>query len=503
MMLFTLVKSLTKAEKRSFKLFCAPSSGVKYIDLYNAIEKMEVCEDKEVLRVCPNIIKSQLPNLKSQLYYQILRSLTQLYSNQNRILQIRQVIDFATVLIDKGLIHSAVKVLNRAKNEALQYQFYTLTLEVIEQLKNIALMHIGRSEIVLVDSLSEEATRVSEKITNINALSNLSIQFSGLNLKLGFARSEKDKTLIISYFYKKLVNFDHEKMDFHEKLYYYQCYTWYYLIQYDFVESYRWVKRWCALFEGQDSFKIVYFDHYIRANFRLLDILFMTRRLTQMKQVIANLEFEDSTFLPKNLRTSQSMELTLLLGKINVNLLEGGFSEGLRLEERVEQFVSDKNSFLQQHYRMLLNYKIACLFFGNGNYKGCIKYLHRIISVKDPKFRRDLQVFSRILNLIASYEIGDDETLDRQIKSVYSFVLKSNDMQAVQKAIINFLKRLPYTYANNFKSELKTLYDELKPLENDPYQRRPFFYLDIISYLESKLESEPIAEIRRKKIVLK
>ena len=78
-------------------------------------------------------------------------------------------------------------------------------------------------------------------------------------------------------------------------------------------------------------------------------------------------------------------------------------------------------------------------------------------------------------------------------------MVKVNDMHSVQHEIITFLKRIPHTYASNFKGELIRLYEHLKPFETHPYERRPFFYLDIISWLESKIKNIPIAEIIQRK----
>lgn len=91
---------------------------------------------------------------------------------------------------------------------------------------------------------------------------------------------------------------------------------------------------------------------------------------------------------------------------------------------------------------MVLCYKIACLYFGNGDHRKCMEYLGRIIGTRDPQIRRDLQCYARILNLIASYEAGIDYNLDYQVRSVYLFLIKMNDMQQVQRAIMAFLKRL-------------------------------------------------------------
>jgi hypothetical protein len=39
----------------------------------------------------------------------------------------------------------------------------------------------------------------------------------------------------------------------------------------------------------------------------------------------------------------------------------------------------------------------------------------------------------------------------------------------------------------------------LKKYENHPYERRAFLYLDIISWLESKIDNIPVAQVIRAK----
>lgn len=503
-MLLSLIKGLTKAEKRNFKLYVnrlgTSASNAKFVALYDAIESTEDYDETRILSRCPTITKTQLPNLKAHLYKQLLISLSNLYSAHDRSGEIRRMIEFASILLDKSLVVQTIKMLEKAKEMALYSQFYTLALEVLEFEKRLELMHLGHSTPARVSSLSRQATQLSAKISNINALSNLTIQLCNLNLKLGYMRSEKDKNLITTYFKRKLVAYDSRQMDFHELLYLYQSKMWYSYIQYDFVHCYRWAKQWYGLFDNHDHFKILYFDHYIRSVSRLLDVMFMTRQLSPMENLIEKLEAEATDFLPNTNKAAITVEITLLFAKINSHFLRGNFTEGLYLAKRVNLFIDKWGNTLDEHYRMMLYYKVACLYFGSEDYKQCIRYLQKIISVRNPSFRRDLQVFARILNLIASYEIADDATIEYQIRSVYTFVVKINDMHAVQHAIISFLRRLPKTYAGDFKTELQKLYDELKPLESHPYQRRPFFYLDIISWLESKLQGVPISQIRKNKI---
>lgn len=503
-MLLTLIQGLTKAEKRNFRLYVsrlgASGSNAKFMSLYEAVEKFDTLDQQRILEKCPEITKVQLPNLKAHLYKQILLSLSGLYSTNEPSGEIRQMITFASILFDKALVTQCLKMADKAKEMALAGQFYTLALEVVEFEKRVELIYMSRSTNTRMEILSQQSNMLTQKICNINELSNLAIQLYNLNLKLGYMRSQKDSQMIISYFSDRINSFDSSTMDFLELQYYYQCRMWYSYIQYDFLRCYRWTKSWNNLFEERKEFKTLYYDMYIRSCSRLLDIMLMTRQEKPMKELIDKLENEAQTILPKNNKARIAIELTMLLSKANLHFLTGEFKAGTYLSGEVDEFVERWADFVDQHHKMLLYYKIACLYFGSEDYRRCIFYLQKIIGVRNPTFRRDLQVFARILNLIASYEIGDDETLDYQIRSVYTFIVKNNDMNAVQKAIIGFLRRITRIYASEFKSELQRLYNELKPLESHPYQQRPFFYLDIISWLESKLSGRAISQIRREKI---
>ena len=113
--------------------------------------------------------------------------------------------------------------------------------------------------------------------------------------------------------------------------------------------------------------------------------------------------------------------------------------------------------------------------------------------------REDLMCFSRILNLVAHYEAGLDYQLDSLIKSTYKFLIKMEDLYAVQKEMILFLKSLGDIFPNEIKSAFRKLHNKLLVYENHPYERRAFLYLDIISWLESKIENKSTGDIIKEK----
>ena len=81
--LFQLIQSLEKAEKRHFKLYIKRSSSnenLKIVQLFDALDKMNEYDEKILLKRLPAVQKIQLSNLKAHLYKQILASLRLLKS---------------------------------------------------------------------------------------------------------------------------------------------------------------------------------------------------------------------------------------------------------------------------------------------------------------------------------------------------------------------------------------------------------------------------------------
>ena len=75
-----------------------------------------------------------------------------------------------------------------------------------------------------------------------------------------------------------------------------------------------------------------------------------------------------------------------------------------------------------------------------------------------------------------------------------------NDMHKTQAELIGFIRQMrSIKKEQDFHRELVNLHKRLKVLESHPYERRTFFYLDIISWLESKIEGISMAEVIRNK----
>ncbi len=500
--LFVLIKSLSKSEKRQFKLYVGRlgvNTDAKFLALFNLLDKMRVYDEKAILQ--SNIVKkSQLSNLKAHLYKQILISLRLNPGNQNVRVQIREQLDFATILYQKGLYKQSLKLLDKAKAIAIEKEEKNIAYEIVELEKVIETQYITRSLPDRAGELARQSQWLSEMNAITGKLSNLSLELYGMMLKMGYVRNDEDHRRVADFFDANLPDFKFENLGFREKIWLYQAHLWYSFLTQDFLSCYRYASKWVALF--YDTPGMIYLNpvFFLKGNNYLLESLFFVKYSSQFRETLERLEqVIGQNAFPKNDNVATLSFLYLNANRLNLHFMEGTFEKGLYLARIVEYGIEKHRAQLDKHHIMLFYYKLASLYFGVGDNKTCIRYLNKIISSKNLKVREDLMCFARVLSLVAHYEAGMDYHLEVQLKSTYKFLLKMNELHAVQREMIKFLRKMGSIYPHELRAEFQDLYNRLKVYEDHPYEKRAFLYLDILSWLESHLQGRPVAEIIREK----
>jgi hypothetical protein len=504
--LFLLIKSLTKSEKRQFKLYVGRldvNTDSKFLNLFNLLDKSNVYDEAAIIK-SGIVKKQQLANVKAHLYKQILISLKLNPSHQNVRSQIREQLDFASILYHKGLYKQSLKILDKAKDIAIQNEEKNLAYEIVELEKVIESQYITRSISNRADELSIQAKELSRANVITSKLSNLSLQLYSIFLKTGYAKNEEQTQIITNYFNKRLPKYNIKDLGFREKLWLYKAHLWYSFLMQDFINCYKYANKWVNLFYDHEDMIQLNPVFFLKGNNYLLETLFLLNDKQKFESTLNQLDkIVKTTKFPKDENVESLTFLYTNLNKINLHFIDGSFENGLSLIPVIEQDLKQFNDKIDEHHIMTFYYKFACLHFGVGNNKECIVYLDKIISNKTLSMREDLLCFSRVLNLVAHYEAGLDYHLETLLKSTYKFLIKMDDLHEVQKEMIKFIKGLQDIYPHELKNAFKELLEKLKVYENHPYERRAFLYLDIISWLESKIENKPVGQIIKAKYLIK
>lgn len=500
---FQLIKSLARSEKRHFRLFATRQSAngdIKFLQLFDALDGLPQYDEEKVLKLVPSIKKAQLANLKANLYKQLLSSLRLYHASQNTDIQLHEQVDYARVLYNKGLYQQSLKMLEKVKVAAQQASFPHVMLMAINFEKQIEQQYITRSLEGRAETLTNEATDTVKHLERLHHNSSLALRLYGLYIKFGHARTPEDCAKLTAFFKANVPKLNPREAGFAEKLAYYQSHVWYHYILLDFKACYRYAQKWVDLFEEEPQMKQQQTTNYIKGLHNLLLALYGMLYFSKFKDALKKLE--DFAADP-NRRSNPNIEMLLFLyiytNKINACYMEGRFTEGLKIVPEIRRNLRVFQQQLDPHRQLVFYYKIASLYFGSGDYASTILYLEKIIHYKDISLREDIQCFARILNLIAHYEAGKDELLEYQVKSVYHFLGKMNDQQPMQVAIFNFLRKLPDIKPLELKAAFAALKEKLLKISANPLYKRPFLYLDIISWLDSKITNVPVQQIMQQK----
>ncbi|MBE7173054.1 MAG: hypothetical protein INR73_20925 [Williamsia sp.] len=500
--LFQLVKSLEKSEKRNFKLFVKRNSAspdLKIIRLFDALDKMNEYDEALLLKKNKSITKLQLSNIKAHLYRQILDSLRLLNNEENIDIQLHEQMDHARILYNKGLYLQSLKALDRLKEQAKAHNQFTYLLQALFFEKKIEALHITRSMVDRADQLAGEADAVNCSLTRINRLSNLSLMLYSWYIKHGHARNEQDEAAVKSFFAEHLTVDAKNLQGFYELLYLYQSYCWYAFILQDFLMYYRYAHKWLALFDREPFMIEVETAHYIKGMHNLLSAHFDLQNHEKFNALLSRFEeFASSDIVSQSENNRIQVFVYLQIAKLNRHFMEGTFTEGLELVPLIEQKLKEYALYLDRHRILVFYYKIASLYFGSGDYGATVDYLNKIINWKG-NLRIDLQCYARLLHLIAHYELGNFSLIEHLIKSVYRFMSKMQNLSVVEEEIFGFLRHSFRLSPRQLRPAFESLLSTLRQVEKNKSEARAFAYLDIISWLESKLENVPVQDVIRAK----
>lgn len=502
--LITLIKSLTKAEKRNFKLYVnrlQSNTDVKFVQLFDVLDKMDFFDEETILKKLPTIKKSQLANLKRHLYKQLLISLRLIHIQKNVDIQIREQLDFARILYGKGLIIQSMKLLDRIKIIASDNHQDLLELEIIEFLKLIEERHITRSRQVKnkVESLVDESLTRSNVINNSIKLSNLKIEIHGFYIQYGHVKNERDVHIVKELFKNQLANIKLDGLTFFEKIYLHQSYVWYYYILVDFEKCLEHANQWVDIFYEHEHLIEEEPDLYMRGFHYVLTSLFNLRDVKKFNKSIKAFEQFEKKY-EANLNTVSEILLFLYLdtARLSQYYIAGDLDEGVKFIPTVIQKIKKYESKLDSHRIMVFHFKIALIYFGKEDFDRMIDHLNEIINQEMGQLREDIQCYSRLLFLIGHYELGNFDLLDYQVQNVYRFLDKMKELNIVQLETLNFLKRIIKFRDIKQKDAFIDFKEKLEKISKDPFARRALLYFDIIPWLESKISKKSIKSILKK-----
>jgi tetratricopeptide (TPR) repeat protein len=493
---FNLVKSLSKAEKRNFRIYAKRiqnSEQLLFLKLFDLIDKQKNFDEAET---CLNLGVSegaQFSNLKRHLYSQIIASLRMLFKEKGANYKVREYVDYAYILYGKGLYIQALKILKKAKEMAKKHHLIYLQLTIIEFEKKIETRHITRSGTNYALNLLEESERIQKNANHLVGLSNLRIQMHAKYLQDGHVKSREEAEAIRAYYHAKIDPMDFNDLGLMERIFYVQSRVWYNYILLDFKSCMKYAVEWIELLDRYPNMIERDTDLYMRGYHYVLTAANHTKNYTIHKEYLERFEaFRYSNYKRFNANSQILSFLYVHTGRLNSIMLNGNFNEAEPMIQKSVGRIRKYNYKLDDHRIMVFYFKFAWIYLGANKTDKAISYLNKIINNELNKLREDIQNYARILMLICHYESGNIDILQYLINTYSAYFQRKKAVSNFLKISMDLFSELKSKGPSEHRGIIKKYYEVLKAITEDPYESRVLDYVDIISWMDSKIRNIPL-----------
>lgn len=502
--LFLLIQSLTASEKRFFKIDALKNTANKNANFIQLFYYLMLSEDyNEADLIKQNICSpKQLSNLKAHLYQKILNVLRQVPSQQSIDVVLRNEINHAAILYNKGLYQQSLKILDKAKKKALQYDEHALHFEINKLEKVIEAQYITRSEKNRAEELIEDSNELIERTIRENELMNLTLWLYNYLLKIGYCNTQEEKRMIEDKVSKVLKNIEVEHLAFNEKLWWFKVKVWENLvIRSSKVEEAS--RDWVEHFYQNKEMIYIHPVWFIKGNHYLLQALFHNYHkkdfdfyFLKFNQVI-----EDATF-PMNPNIQNLIFIyknTALLNKDFLHLNYYNKHQWMYIFNEAKKYAS----VIDSHYLNIIKFKIGALFFMNRSFELSQEALGSVINTHTHHQKDELYFYTQLLLLMNYYDGGDDENVENVCSRLKRLVTKKKLYGMFYERLVqmfeDIFKASPLEIKNVFKNNIKQL-DEMKYHKD---YRRSLSFLTIKIWFQSQLGSQSIQELMKNNMLHK
>lgn len=459
--LFDLIKSLSKSEKRYFKLQSdLGAAQKKYVKIFESIDKMKFYDEGRLIKDLNNtVIGKGLSAQKSYLFGLILKSL-RLYSEQKSVkANINNLIIEAEILKNRMMYEQSLKYVSKAKKIALEHQ------ENDEYAR--ALFLESRTKILVnkrnISDLVKEANEKIKTAIEVKAWETHQALINSLLLletNIGDLKHRDREIKIPSL---------SAHPSFWERHYYLSNKSMDSFLDQSFDKAFQASEELIAHWDAHPKIKQQFEYFYVIEGNNYLVACFYLKRLDLLLSFLKELRELDLNQFHLKREVFQITYNIELIFYINSNL----FGKAIDLVPKIKEGLDYFGKNIVQSTRLTFYHNLAVLFFAKERYSEALDWVNEILETEKEAIRKDLQQFARIFQLIIHYELDNDRILDNLITSARRKFVKSGELKAFENLLLSFFREIQTTVST--KEEIKafeTLELSLKELIDQPRQER-------------------------------
>jgi len=485
--LFKLIKSLSGAERRYFKVIANKKGDAssKYLVLFYAIlDQAEFDEEslKHQVYDGENVQSRKFSELKGYLFNVVLKAL-QSYDEKSSISnKIANLMHNVDALFKRGHMQLCKDELRKAKNLSLLYEEFTTLYEILKWEKFIAHAMID------VDFLQEELNRIADEeslyLEQLNLLSKYRNIFLELYIKIKSKTGLDEISHIVESDLMLKENFNSHRT----RVLYYRAKAFIAYIQKDTDGFQNYSMILLEVMESQPHFLKEEVSEYISALHNYCVSCTNNKDYEKLYEANEKIKTIDPLNVDDKIKIYRQYTQNFFVYCIRT----GDFARAQSILPAHFTKIASFKTNIFDHHQFYFHY--SYIYFGCEDYDTSLYHLNSWLDLPTTIDNPNLQMLARVFNLILHYELGNNMLLASLIKSTYRFLKKEKQMQEIEMAFITFIKAVIKTQGKRARKACFLKFKQkLQMLTGTNHASISAF--DLMAWVDSKLLNVSFAEV--------
>lgn len=501
--LYDLIKSLSKSEKRFFKLSSSLQQGEKnYIRLFDAIEEQEEYDEERIKSKFKNETFIQhFPSEKNHLYKQILKSLRAFHSENSISNILRLEIKNIEILYKKALYKECAKFVARAKKMASEYEKFYYLFELINWEKQLLEeeYETGGFDKDLDDLISQE-TECIQKLRNLAEYHMIYSRVNYVIRKGGFARNDNERKIVSELENYHLIKGKNTALSSRAASICYYIKGVCNAFNRNYEEALINFKKVKDIVDSRSHLKPDLAQRYVRTLNLILTCYVELCQYDKAENVISEIKALEDEDGFSDINTHLRIQTTVLISTLQICNKTGNAAKGLAMVPECIKLLDRNASKINKEQVIEFYINISGIYFIQNDFKESLYWLNKVLNDNEKLLRRDLFNFARIFNLVLHFELGNYDLLEYVIKSTTRQLNKEENENIVETLVVKHIRKL--IKINNEKGRLELyedMRDELGKVFDNNNEKTLLDYFDILSWVDAKIKGNSFAQVVAKK----
>ncbi|MFK8007725.1 MAG: hypothetical protein AB8H03_15210 [Saprospiraceae bacterium] len=442
--LHRIIKSLSKAEKRHFKM-CVNSvhkNENNYTILFDAIDRQEEYNENKLLRkLKKHPFSKQISRTKYLLYEQILKVLRQLYSSRSEHAKLGSLLDSAEVLFNKTFYQQALEVLKRAKKIAIANELYGLQQEIMEREK-LLLPYLENHKTIksAISNFLNSYERVAQLVKTEN-------EYKALHTKvrlyydsiLNFHETLQVDAVFSEVMQHRLMLGKSNATTFLSQVLFHEIHFLNANARLNFAQANYFGEEMFSLWEAKPTMKNVFRETFIR---QLRDYTLCKISSDHSQKDIPQLLNEWKVIKPFSKQEEGILSLEIDTIHFLLQLVNQSYSGIEAICHLIKEHHLVSLQKLPPTQRVTIFYHIAVYHFMKKDYAKVIRQIKQIEEIAGGKLRPHILKYVKLMELIVRYELEDEEIEDKDILRITRHLKSFGKMGRVEEMLLSSIKKL-------------------------------------------------------------